>query len=562
MARIRKQQTDTGSIGAKQDGQKVWRVAVYIRLSREDGNDESESVINQKKIIVEYLENHFDGQFVIVDFYADDGLTGTDDTRVHFMRMINDIELSKVDCMICKTLARAFRNYSDQGYYLEYFFPQMNVRFISIGDPHVDTFQNPDAITGLEVPITGIMNDRFAAKTSSDVRRTFATKRRKGEFIGAFAPYGYLKDPANKNHLVPDEEICKLKRDMRNWIVHESMSLAGVAKKLNELGIPNPTAYKRQLGWKYSNPNTDKNDGLWTGSTVKGMLLAQVNLGHMEQGKQRVVSYKVHDTISVPKEEWYFVKDTHEPTFTQEEYDELAGVLQRDTRTPNGKKTVHLFSGFVKCAGCKKALQRSHAKSSYVYYACRTYREKSKERCTKHTIPANLLEEAVLASLQMQISLVDQLAKTLTQVNMQPIVHTQSARIESLLKARRQELAKIRTAADSLYIDWKSQEISTEDYRHMKDRFDGQMKQISEVIANLKDEQQAASNGVTSENPLFTEFLKYRNIRKLERGILIALVDTVFVHEERQITIRFKYTDQYQRVLEYIETNKEATGTG
>jgi len=162
-----------------------WNIAVYIRLSREDGNEESESVVNQKKILMEFVEQYFDCQYAIVDFFVDDGLSGTDDTRRDFMRMITDIEDGKVNCVVCKTLSRAFRNYSDQGYYLEYYFPQRNIRFISTGDPKIDTYTNPEAITGLEVPITGLMNDRFAAKTSSDVRRTFDHKRRSGEFIGA-----------------------------------------------------------------------------------------------------------------------------------------------------------------------------------------------------------------------------------------------------------------------------------------------------------------------------------------------------------------------------------------
>ena len=180
----------------------IWHIAVYIRLSRDDGNMESESVVNQKKILTEFLKQYFEGQYVIVDFYIDDGLTGTDDSRESFMRMIQDIEAGKVNCVICKTLSRAFRNYSDQGYYLEYYFPQKNVRFVSTGDPKIDTYTNPEAITGLEVPITGLMNDRFAAKTSSDVRRTFDHKRRNGEFIGGFPPYGYLKDPQDKCRLI------------------------------------------------------------------------------------------------------------------------------------------------------------------------------------------------------------------------------------------------------------------------------------------------------------------------------------------------------------------------
>ena len=186
----------------------IWRVALYIRLSREDGNAESESVVNQKKKLTEFLEQHFDGEYTLVDFFIDDGLSGTDDTRRDFMRMITDIEEGKVNCVICKTLSRAFRNYSDQGYYLESYFQQKKVRFISMDDPKIDTFTNPEALTGLEVPITGLMNDRFAAKTSSDVRRTFDHKRRNGEFIGAFALYGFIKDPNDKNHLLWTMKSC------------------------------------------------------------------------------------------------------------------------------------------------------------------------------------------------------------------------------------------------------------------------------------------------------------------------------------------------------------------
>ena len=351
----------------------IWRIAVYIRLSREDGNVESESVVNQKKILMEFVEQYFEGQYVIIDFYIDDGLTGTDDTRASFMRVIADIEDGKVNCVVCKTLSRAFRNYSDQGYYLEQYFPQKNVRFISTGDPKIDTFTNPEAITGLEVPITGLMNDRFAAKTSSDVRRTFDHKRRKGEFIGAFAPYGYIKDPKDKNRLLLDEEVVPIKRDILRWFIHDGMSLAGIAKRLNELGVPNSTAYKHSKGFAYNNPSTEICDGLWVSSTVRRVLTDQVNLGHMVQGKQRVVSYKVHDRVTTSPNEWFIKENTHAPTFTQEEFDTAQRLLQRDTCTPAGGRKVYLFGGFVRCADCKKALRRNPSKG-FAYYMCRTCR--------------------------------------------------------------------------------------------------------------------------------------------------------------------------------------------
>jgi len=525
----------------------VWRLAEYYRLSREDGNEESESVVNQKKILSQYLNHSFEGQYVINDFYVDDGLSGTDDSRESFMRMVQDIEAGKVNCVLCKSLSRAFRNYSDQGYYLEYYFPQKNVRFISTGDPKIDTFTNPEAITGLEVPITGLMNDRFAAKTSSEIRRTFDAKRRAGEFIGAFPPYGYLKNPEEKNHLILDEEIVPIKREMMKWLLNESMSLAGIAKRLNELGVPNPTAYKHNKGWQYCNPKSHMNDGLWGGTAVRRVLLDQINLGHMVQGKQRVVSYKVHDKVAVPEDEWYIVKNTHDPTFSQEEYDAILRVLQRDTRTPDGGRTVHLFSGFMRCKDCGKALRRKGSHGN-VYYVCRTNDEKSKTRCSRHSIRTDILEEAVLAVIQSQIALVDSLAELVDQINKAPSVNTQSERIEKMLKEKNRGLTKTQAIADGLYFDQKSGMINMTDYKRLKASCDEQLRQLGDAIRNLEAERHQMAQGVDSEDEVFDIFRKHRNVRKLERSLLLELIDTIYVHEDKTLTIVFRYVDEIDRL--------------
>lgn len=253
MARVRK------NTKVEKSRRQIWKVAVYIRLSKDDGNDESLSVTNQRKIIQEYLEHTFGDEYVLVDYYVDDGQSGTTDyERIDFQRMIHDVETGKVNCIICKTLSRAFRNYSDQGYFLERVFPLHGTRFISIGDPVIDTYLNPEVIQGLEVPMAGLLNDRYAARTSNDIRRTFDTKRRNGEFIGAFAPYGYKKNPENKNHLVIDEEAAQIVQNIYHWFVHDGMSKAGIVKHLNELGVPTPSVYKQQKGLKHVTPNASK----------------------------------------------------------------------------------------------------------------------------------------------------------------------------------------------------------------------------------------------------------------------------------------------------------------
>ena len=189
---------------------RLWRVGLYIRLSREDGRTESLSVQNQRKILMDYLKEEFQGPWELEEIFVDDGLTGTDDSRESFQRMIAAVKEGAINCVVCKTLSRAFRNYADQGYFLEEFFPRYRTRFISVSNPRVDSFLDPEAVQmGLEIPINGILNDRYAAKTSADVRRTLDMKRRRGEFIGSFAPYGYAKDPADHNRLVPDREAAK-----------------------------------------------------------------------------------------------------------------------------------------------------------------------------------------------------------------------------------------------------------------------------------------------------------------------------------------------------------------
>ena len=234
----------------------VWRVGKYIRLSRDDGNEISESVVNQDKILNDEIPGFFpDGLCQVVDTYIDDGTSGTTDLeRRDFQRMVGDIRSGRINCVVVKNLSRAFRNSANQGRFLEEFIPLYHTRFISLYQPRIDTLLDPEVVHSLEVSITGFLNEQYAYKTSADVRRTFRHKRERGEFIGAFAPYGYAKDPADKNTLIVDGEAAQVVRDVFRWFVTEGMSKAGIARRLNGYGIPNPAAYKRAKGLRYENP--------------------------------------------------------------------------------------------------------------------------------------------------------------------------------------------------------------------------------------------------------------------------------------------------------------------
>ena len=553
MARVRR--TEQTRAAAKQI---VWRVGKYIRLSREDGNVVSESVVNQDKILNDELPRFFeDGLYEVVDTYIDDGTSGTTDIeREDFQRMVRDVKSGRINCIIVKNLSRAFRNSANQGFFLEEFIPLYNTRFISLYQPCIDTYLNPEVVHSLEVSITGFMNEQYAYKTSADVRRTFKHKRENGEFIGAFAPYGYLKDPEDKNALIVDEDAAQIVRDIFTWYVSSGMSKGGIARKLNEMGIPNPTAYKRSKGFHYENPHAKQNDGLWSMPSVSRLLQNPVYIGVMRQGMQKVISYKVHKRTAVPEDEWYIVENAVPPIVSKEVFEAAQSLHQKDTRTPAGKQEVYMFAGLLRCADCKKGMYR-HTSKKQVYYKCRTHTEKGKGFCSTHAIRVSVLESAVLAAIQEQIALVERLAEIVGEINAAPVIKTESVRLNASLKQRTKELEKATALADGLYMDWKNGDISRDQYRRMKVKCDEQIEQLEQTIAHIKDECETLSHGISPDSdPYLTAFLKHRNITALSRGIVTELIDTIYVHEGGGLEIEFRFQDQYRRIVEFIENNK------
>lgn len=553
MARIRKETRDQSDIR--------WQIALYIRLSKEDGNDESLSITQQRKILLDYVEKNFTANYRIVDEYCDDGKSGTDDMRENFRRMINDVYAGKVNCIICKTLSRAFRNYADQGRYLEEVFPKYKVRFISESNPYVDSYLNADAIqNGMEIPINGLMNDRFAAKTSADIRRTFQAKRNRGEFIGAFAPYGYEKNPKNKNALIIDEEAAAVVRDIFSWYVYGDdtenggMSKEGIAKKLNARGILSPAAYKKKKGARYS--NAQQGNGMWTNVAVTRTLQNKMYIGVMVQGRQRVISYKVHHQIRVPKEEWIEVPNMHQPIISKEIFELAAERQQCETRAAPRQTSAYLFAGLVRCADCGKAMTRRPAKN-FVYYYCTTYKRKSKTQCTCHSIRLDKLQSAVLKSIQAQIALAQGLPQLVERMNHISIEQKKSTRLNQLLCKHNSELNRIETIAEDLYVDWKTGELTHKQYIALKEKFAGQQERIQTAMETLQQEMKQCSNQDEEKTSGLQSFLKYKNITALEQPILMELIECITVQEGGAITIYFKLEDPYQKVAESIETNKQ-----
>ena len=541
--------------------QKCWKIGEYIRLSKEDGGEVSYSVENQRECLNLFLRS-FEGNYLLVDTYVDDGYTGTDSNRHDFQRMLNDIKAKKINCVIVKDLSRLSRNYIEAGQYLEYLFVDHDVRFISLELPAIDSHKNPESVSNLGVIMQNVVNDDFCRQTSIKIRRVFNTKRTNGEFIGAFAPYGYLKDPDDKHHLIIDEETADVVRQIFYWYVQDSMSIGGIVKKLNALEIPNPTEQKKRQGFNYNNPNSAQNDGMWSTATVRRILENALYLGHMIQGRYRVKSYKVHKQIRTSEDEWFIKENTHDPIIDQELFDQAQALMAQQTKTAPEKTEVYLFSGFLHCADCHKVMTRNTVKGKHVYYYCRTYREKSKEACTKHTIRLDMLEKAVLKTVQEQIAIAASLAETVDEINKVPEVQNQSQRLSSLKQSHYKELEKARKVLDGLYMDWKTDVISQAQFLRMREKLEQQEKALAQAICAVEEEERKLmETGVTAQNSYLAHFLKHRNIDHLERAILVDLVETINVHEGGEITIVFRFQDQYHLVMEFVENNQQALGT-
>ena len=552
----RKSRTITEAIKPKF---RVWRIAIYIRLSKEDARsfDESESVSNQRAIIEEHIAGFNDGdEYIIVDEYVDDGISGTtDDEREDFQRMLSDIKKGRINCVIVKDLARSFRNYSDQGYYLDDWFPRFNVRFISLYHQPLDSYKEPQNMRSIAVPIQGVLNENHCAETSDKVREVFDMKRRNGEHIGSFAAYGYIKDPNDKNALVVDEEAAEVVRDIFAKFL-DGMSKNAIVHYLNEHGVLSPAAYKRErLGLKYQNPSIDPaKRPLWGAVTITTILKNRMYCGDMVQGRYRVKSYKIHVQEVVPEDEWYIVENTHEAIIDRDIFVKVQRLLLRDTRTAPQKKQIYLFSGFLRCADCGKAMTRSKVGGT-VYYYCRTYKDQSKNACTKHTIKHNRLEAAVLYAVQQQVYLAVDYTKTIERINRVPLVKSQSKKLADAIEQKERELSKIARYKQAIYQDWKDGEISHSDYRHMKEDYEEQAEALNEVIEKLRAEQAELENGIDTENPFLKAFRQYGNIEKLTRDVLIELVDHIKVYEGGNISIVFRFADELRRIQEFIEVN-------
>ena len=455
-------------------------------------------------------------EYVVYDTYVDDGFSGTDFNRPGIQKLLQDMRDGKINMVIVKDLSRLGRNYIEVGNYIEQLFPLFNIRFVTKAED-IDSFYKPASVNTVMIPFKNLMNDEYCRDISNKIILANNARKRNGQYLGSFPVYGYKKDPEDKYQLIIDEEAAKVVRLIFKLFL-EGKGRVSITKTLNDMGILNPTAYKQQiLGNKYVNSSNTEGNTLWCDTTVSRILKNEMYTGTLIQGTKKMLNYKVHKQVDVPKENWIVVENHHEPIIDRETFDMVQDIIKRDTRIKNdGTGDVSLFAGFIKCADCQRAMNKKTTNNkikTYFYYVCNTYRKKQNGACTKHTIRSDYLEKVVLESIKLQIDVIAEMEKALEKINKSPSRNLYNANIERMLQSKSNELEKYKKLKKSIYEDWKLGVISKEEYLDYKNDYERAELETEKNVAYLKEEKQKYEEQVVGDNS-WIENLKNKKKQK------------------------------------------------
>lgn len=524
---------------------KVWDATLYLRLSHEDGDkEESNSIAGQRALIRDYMAVHPELREYAVR--VDDGFSGSTFQRPAFQEMMADIKAGRTNCVIVKDLSRFGRNYLDAGEYIEKIFPFLGVRFIAINDGY-DSAQERTNSDQLMIPFKNLINEAYCRDISIKIRSQLEVKRKRGEYLGAFAAYGYLKSESNKNQLIVDEYAAGVVRDIFKWKL-EGSSPGAIAERLNSTGILSPMEYKKSLGMKYATSFKGNVQAQWSAASVIRILKNPVYLGVLAQGKETTPSYKVHRRVRKEESQWIVVQGCHEAIIQQADFDKVQKVLAQDTRVCKGESVVQPLSGMVFCGDCGANMVRKTVPSGgkkYVYYVC-ARNKGDKKLCSAHSIRDTALEEIVLLSVQQQIRAGLDLQELLTLVDTASLRTVEAQKVQRQADKKKEELERYQRLLMSLYESLTDGILTREEYQRLKQRYTAQTEQAEQQLLSLQDSlEDIQANGGASQEWMET-LRKHQNITALDRETAVSLIERVLVYADRRVEVVFRWHDEYE----------------
>lgn len=515
------------------------RAAIYCRLSKEDEDklkvgDESASIQNQKMMLIDYA---LEKGFYVHDIYSDDNFTGFDQNRPDFNRLLMDAKLKKFNAIICKTQSRFTRDMELVEKYIHGLFPLLGIRFIGVAD-NIDT-----NIKGNKKSrqIHGLVNEWYSEDLSENIRKVFKTKMEKGQFLGAFAPYGYKKDPNNKHKLIIDEEAAAVVRKIFQYVI-QGLGAKQICDILYDDGVPPPALYKRKKGLNYSNPNCGgySSRGLWAVNSIRRMLRNRVYVGDMIQGRERKVSYKTSKCVLVPEEEWIIVPNCHKPIIDSPTFDLVQRILNQRkyeiTSKTTGKKKIHIFAGKLKCKDCGSSITRirgSGARRVYLY--CKMHYRSKGKLCSRHSMIledlTNIVSNKVkhIISCYLKSEAVSELKELISKDN---DVKDRINQINKEIFNVEIKINDIKKAISMLYVDKVNGKISNEDYNELKQTLKDENSSYIKRLNTLNLEYSELEKKENNYDNLDVLINKYSDFKELTREIVNEFIDYIEIAEK------------------------------
>ena len=550
-----------------QNSTKNYKTVIYARISSEDDRKmASHTIENQMALLQEYVDSKEDME--LVERYCDRGITGTKFDRPDFSRMITDMKAGKFNCIVVKDLSRLGRNYLEAGDYLEKIFPMYGIRFISVSDGF-DSLHSKPMEDGMIVPLKNLINEAYAKDISKRISVSKENQQKRGEFIGAQPPLGYIKDPENCHHLIPDPDAMQIIKDMFAWRL-AGKSVTAIARLLNKMDIPSPLQYRIQKGME---KNTKYKDVRWDGCSVGCILRNVAYIGDMEQGYQKGALYKGIPDHRQQKEQRIYVKGTHEPivdkeTFykVQELMDEVSDKhMQVQNKYKHLNRKEDIFKGLLYCADCncklsfyRRTMKLPSGYFHYYTYLCRNtpYREE----CTKKNMKMEKLVEIVKQLINLHIGLYMEKEDVLRELNLRKPVIEKRCRLEQKKANILEKLKVIEARSRNLYEDLKDETISEAEYLSLKEEYAERMEQ-------LKVQCEDTDNSINLFKPdakvcfdISDNMKKFCGFTELTPEIIRAFIKCITFFGDNRIEVEYTFTGYLEQLDELIEERKMLCG--
>lgn len=519
------------------------KAAIYCRLSKEDidkasSDQESESIVNQTLMLLDFVEQK---GFELYDIYKDDDYSGLYDDRPGFERLIKDAEDGKFNIVIAKSQSRFTRNMEHLERYIHHDFPLWGIRFIGMVD-NADT-----EVKGNKKArqINGLVNEWYCEDLSESIKASYRIKQKNGQFLGSSTPYGYVKDPKDNHHLIPDPYAANVVKRIFHMYL-SGIGKAQIGQILTKEGILIPTEYKRQvLKINYHNAMQKYGDDCrWSFQTIHGILKNEVYIGNLIQNKCRKKSYKDKSKKAVPQEEWIRVNNTHEPIISKEIFDRVQEQLKERSRKVNiVALNENLFARRLFCGDCGKPFTVCYSKRNkrgerYRKYICSEYKQWGNKYCTSHSIREDVLEEIVLKDLKNHASMIltEESKNMLNEFRCISSFNNQSFNIKKI----KEELQKVENYKVQAFENFVDGLLNKNEYIKLKEKYESDEKKLQVDLQNY--------GGDVCENIEKTQFEKWLsnftndfNVEKLTREMVLNLINSIYIFEDKRIQINYRF---------------------